>query len=258
MGNFFLSWRTVRLVDLPGLYSLQTAAPEQKVVSNFLRQAAPDVILNVVNCGNLGRQLFLTTQLLELGLPVVVALNMADELAAQGITVDEIQLAELLQTPCIKISAIHEQGLSDLLAAVEIAIQLSSTTGDKKQKEPVPIDRAERYAQVGQLVAAVVGQKSSKPNTSYWLDQWFCHPFFGLPIFCLVMLCVFLFSFGPPVTGFDWSCRSCLSADDCPCVRVVPVAHRNRPYASRPVDRRSFLRSHKRTRFLTTIGFFIL
>ena len=214
-GTFFYHGELWQVVDLPGLYSLQTAAPEQKVVSNFLRQAAPDVILNVVNCGNLGRQLFLTTQLLELGLPVVVALNMADELAAQGITVDEIQLAELLQTPCIKISAIHEQGLSDLLAAVEIAIQLSSTTGDKKQKEPVPIDRAERYAQVGQLVAAVVGQKSSKPNTSYWQDQWFCHPFFGLPIFCLVMLCVFLFSFGPPgqaLTGLvDHVCRQMIA-----------------------------------------------
>ena len=197
-GTFSYHGELWKIIDLPGLYSLQTTAPEQKVVNTFLLNATPDVILNVVNSGNLGRQLFLTTQLLELGVPVVVALNMADELSSQGIIVDEVRLSELLQVPCIKISALHEQGIAELLAAIAKTMQAVPVDVDKRPRKIRPIDRETRYQKVNQLVTEVVQQSDGKQDTGYLLDRWLCHPILGLPIFFLAMLLVFLFSFGPP------------------------------------------------------------
>lgn len=102
------------LVDLPGIYSLSPHSIEEKVARHYLTDGEPDVILNIVDATNLERNLFLTTQLIELGLPVVVALNMADELKKKKITLDAAKLSAALGVPVVSVSAAYGSGITEL------------------------------------------------------------------------------------------------------------------------------------------------
>ena len=110
--------RETVLTDLPGIYSLSPYSPEEVVSRDYLVDARPDVVINLVDSTNLERNLYLTTQILELGLPVVVALNMADLLRKNGDKVDVAKLSGLLGCPVVEISALKGTGLDEL---VEVA-----------------------------------------------------------------------------------------------------------------------------------------
>ncbi|RMH36071.1 MAG: GTP-binding protein, partial [Gammaproteobacteria bacterium] len=106
----------VRLVDLPGVYSLSSQSPsiDEKIARDFILQTKGAIYINVVDGTNLSQGLFLTLQLRELGVPVVVALNMMDLAEKNGIQVDVNALSELLGCPVIPISAREQLGLKDL------------------------------------------------------------------------------------------------------------------------------------------------
>ena len=87
---------TVAIVDTPGVYSLTPFTPEEQVTQDYLLNNKPDIIINVIDATNIERSLFLTSQLIELDTPVVVALNMQDEAQAKGIRIDEKTLTKLL------------------------------------------------------------------------------------------------------------------------------------------------------------------
>ncbi len=106
------------LTDLPGTYSLSAYSPEELFVRLHLLEAQPDVIINVVDSSNLERNLFLTTQLIDMNLPVVVALNMHDELQKQGATLDENALGEMLGIPMVPTVGYKKKGVQELLAKV--------------------------------------------------------------------------------------------------------------------------------------------
>ncbi len=108
----------VVVTDLPGIYSLSPYSPEEIVARTYLVDERPDVILNIVDGTNLERNLYLTTQLIELGLPVVVAVNMLDELKKRGDVLDEETLSEKLGCPVVSISALEEIGIEKLVAKV--------------------------------------------------------------------------------------------------------------------------------------------
>lgn len=110
----------VMVVDLPGIYSLSPYTMEEVVTRNFLLQDSPDVILNLVDASNLERNLYLTTQLLEMGIPMVVALNMMDVVEKRGDTIDSKQLSAQLGCPVVEMSAVRGKGSQE---AVEQAIQ---------------------------------------------------------------------------------------------------------------------------------------
>lgn len=93
------SGRCVRFIDLPGTYSLTAYTQEETVARHVLAQERPDVVIDVLNAGALERNLYLTIQLLELGVPVVLALNMMDEAAKQGMTIDIERLSQRLGFP---------------------------------------------------------------------------------------------------------------------------------------------------------------
>ena len=110
---------SLNLVDLPGTYSLAAYSPEEVIARDFILRERPDVVVNVVDATNLERNLYLTVQVLELGVPVVVALNMADELRSQKIQIDQAALAcQLGGVPVLALSARQGQGLEELLEAV--------------------------------------------------------------------------------------------------------------------------------------------
>lgn len=108
----------IHLIDLPGTYSLSNNSEEEKIAVDFLIKEKPDVVIDVVDSTNLERNLYLTVQLLELELPVVIALNMWDEAVAKGIEIDYKKLEKLLCVRAVPTSAVKGEGINQLLDAV--------------------------------------------------------------------------------------------------------------------------------------------
>lgn len=105
----------ILLVDLPGIYSMSPYSPEEVVTRDFLMNEKPDLIINVVDASNIERNLYLTTQLLDTGIPILMALNMMDTLRAHGSTIDVGQLSTLLGCPIIETSASRNEGITELI-----------------------------------------------------------------------------------------------------------------------------------------------
>lgn len=117
-GTFNHRGFTINLVDLPGTYSLTEYSPEEMYVRDYLDNNPIDVVLNIVNAGNLERNLFLTTQLIDRNHPMVMALNMYDELEKSGDQLDHNALATLLGFPIVPVIARTGQGIQDVLEAI--------------------------------------------------------------------------------------------------------------------------------------------
>ncbi len=112
----------ISVVDLPGIYSLSPYTPEEVISRNFILDEKPDCVINIVDVTNLERNLYLTTQLLEMDVPIVIALNMIDTLEKQGDKIDEKELEKRIGVPVVKISALREKGILELMErAVETA-----------------------------------------------------------------------------------------------------------------------------------------
>ncbi len=106
----------IQIVDLPGIYSLSPYTPEEVVARDFIVDQKPDCVINIVDATNLERNLYLTTQMLEIDVPIVIALNMMDEVEKAGDSIDEKKLEERLGIPVVKISALKEEGEDELMA----------------------------------------------------------------------------------------------------------------------------------------------
>ncbi len=113
-----LKQKDMLLVDLPGIYSLSPYTSEEVVTRDFLLQEHPQVIINIIDATNIERNLYLSLQLMELNIPMVIALNMMDEVRASGNSIDVAKLSASLGIPMVPISASKKEGISDLIAAV--------------------------------------------------------------------------------------------------------------------------------------------
>ena len=105
----------VAIIDLPGIYSLSPYTPEEVIARNYILDEKPDCVINIVDATNLERNLYLTTQLLEMDVPIVIALNMMDEVEKAGDKLDASELEKRLGVPVVKISALCELGLHELM-----------------------------------------------------------------------------------------------------------------------------------------------
>lgn len=112
--------KKIKIVDLPGIYSLSPYTPEEIITRNFLLNGHPDVILNIIDASNIERNLYLTTQLMELNIPVVISLNMMDLVKKQGTQINISKLIHTLGCPIIETSALKQTGLTELIEAIEI------------------------------------------------------------------------------------------------------------------------------------------
>ena len=200
-------------VDLPGAYSMSPFTSEESITSSYVRHEKPDAIVNIVDATNLSRSLFFTTQLLELGIPVVVALNKSDVNEKQGTIIDAAALAARLHCPVIETVSTTGAGLRQVVQAAAAArgqgqeapyVQTGVDLTDKGQVEEA--DR-QRFAFVNQLVAAVETRRvqTSAKNSQDSVDAVLTHPLAGLVIFAGVMFLVFQISqtwVGPFVA--DW------------------------------------------------------
>ena len=200
-------------VDLPGAYSMSPFTSEESITSSYVRHEKPDAIVNIVDATNLSRSLFFTTQLLELGIPVVVALNKSDVNEKQGTIIDAAALAARLHCPVIETVSTTGAGLRQVVQAAAAArgqgqeapyVQTGVDLTDKGQVEEA--DR-QRFAFVNQLVAAVETRRvqTSAKNSQDSVDAVLTHPLAGLVIFAGVMFLVFQISqtwVGPFIA--DW------------------------------------------------------
>ncbi len=187
-------------VDLPGAYSMSPFTSEENITSNFVKTENPDVIINIVDATNLSRSLFFTTQLLEIGIPVVVALNKADLNSKKDIEIDVKKLSELLSCPVIPTVSTADSGLKELMAAVVESKQRSQSApyqaAQAHTEEEVNAADIKRYDFVNSIVAQVEKRKtqSNAQGLQDLVDRVVANKFLGIPIFALVMYCVFYIS----------------------------------------------------------------
>ena len=122
--------REIAIVDLPGTYSLTAFSAEEVIARDFIIEGQPDVVVSIVDSVNLERNLYLTIQILELGVPVVLALNMSDLADQNGLTIDAAKLSKGLQgIPVVRTAASKKQGVDELLQA---AVALADSIGNNK------------------------------------------------------------------------------------------------------------------------------
>ena len=200
--NYYEGEEELIAVDLPGAYSMSPFTSEESITSAYVKNEHPDVIINIVDATNLSRSLFFTTQLLELGIPVVVGLNKTDINAKKDTKIDEKALSEKLGCPVIKTISITGNGLREVIqAAVSLTgkgqkapyIQGDIDLTDKKQVEEA--DR-KRFSFVNGIVSKVEVRKTLTKEKSKddAIDKIVAHPVWGLLIFAAVMWLVFYIS----------------------------------------------------------------
>ncbi len=201
-------------VDLPGAYSMSPYTSEENITRDFVKTENPDVILNIVDATSISRSLFFTTQLLELGIPVVVALNKGDMGDKHEITLDVDKLSKALGCPVIKTvstsSDASKNGLAEVIAAVsQVAgrgqvAPTNLTYTDEQSKEAVMAADKERFAFVEEIVKQVEERKtdSSKKNIQDSIDLIVANKILGIPIFAAVMWAVFYISQESIVSSF--------------------------------------------------------
>lgn len=192
----------IRAIDLPGAYSISAFTSEESITSDFIKNAEADVIINIVDATNLNRSLMFTSQLLEFGIPIVVALNKVDLLNKRGIEIDEKKLAERLGCNVVKTSSIKGQGLADLL---EKSVELKGSV----QKAPFNLSKLapandaefekverERFARVDKIIKEVESRRvESKNQTKHdSIDRIVAHKVWGIPIFAAIIYIVFSIS----------------------------------------------------------------
>ena len=188
-------------VDLPGAYSMSPFTSEESITSSYVRNEHPDAIINIVDATNLSRSLFFTTQLLELGIPVVVALNKSDINAKKGTTIDVAGLSAKLGCPVVETVSTAAEGLK---AAVDAAAGLKGrgqkapyTQGniDLTNKKEVEAADRNRFEFVNKLVSQVESKVLTKDKgVGDKIDAVLTNKFLGIPIFAVVMFLVFQIS----------------------------------------------------------------
>ena len=186
----------VTIVDLPGAYSISPFTGEEAITRDFILDDAPDAIINIVDGANFERSLFFTTQLLELGIPVVIALNKTDVLQKRGSDIDINLLADSLKCSIVSTTATSQDGLKQLMSkAVEVA--------KSKNGQIAPIieslnDDSDKSRQ--QFISSLVSRVQVKTHDmsritlSDKFDRIVAHKYLGLPIFFLIMWAVYAFS----------------------------------------------------------------
>lgn len=208
--SFYEGGEELIAVDLPGAYSMSPFTSEESITSAYVKNEKPDVIINIVDATNLSRSLFFTTQLLELGIPVVVALNKSDINAKKETVIDVAALSEKLGCPVVKTvsTSAGDRGLAEVVkTAVSLKGKGQSAPYDEgnidlKNKAEVEAADRKRFAFVNQIVAEVETRKVLTKETNFQdkIDNVLTNKWLGIPIFAVVMFLVFDISqstFGP-------------------------------------------------------------
>ena len=187
------------VVDLPGAYSMSPFTSEESITSSYVKKENPDVIINIVDATNLSRSLFFTTQLLELGIPVVIALNKSDINEKKEVKIDAEALSAKLGCPVIWTVSTSGEGLQAVVAAAVARINEKQIAPyceqnvDLTDKKAVEAADRKRFAFVNQIVSAVETRRVQTREHSKGdsIDAVLTNRWLGIPVFAVVMLFVF-------------------------------------------------------------------
>lgn len=189
--------KDISIVDLPGTYSLKAYSGEEKTVKDFLKKNETDCIINIIDATNIERNLYLTTELVQLGIPMVIALNMMDEVCESGTEIKVEEIERQFGVRVIPISASKNDGVE---AVVECALH-TARCGSVPNKIEFPDDGATakaRYLFINDLCKRAVLRRgeSRHGKLTEKIDRYFTGKYTAIPIFAIVMLLMFYGSFG--------------------------------------------------------------
>jgi ferrous iron transport protein B len=197
--------RPVELVDLPGAYSLDPASPDEAVTRDVLLghqkgERAPDALVIVLDASNLDNHLRFALQLRELGLPTIVALNMVDLAARDGLELDSAKLAESLGVPVIETVAVRRRGIAELHAALDDMLSAPRCG----VHETVKSDLINLQRRAREIATAAVVRETPVRRWTHRLDAVLLHPLVGPIILALVMFVMFQAVFAWSETPVSW------------------------------------------------------
>ena len=203
-GMYYDGEEELIAVDLPGAYSMSPFTSEESITSSYVKNENPDVIINIVDATNLSRSLFFTTQLLELGIPIVVALNKSDVTRKKGTDIKVKALSEKLGCPVIQTvsASLDHEGLKEV---VNQAVALKGKQQrapyvqgeiDLQDKALVEAEDRKRFAFVNEIVKSVEFRKvfTKDKNKQDKIDAILTNKFVGIPIFAVIIFLVFYIS----------------------------------------------------------------
>ena len=189
-------------VDLPGAYSMSPFTSEESITRDYIKTESPDVIINIVDADNLSRSLFFTTQLLELGVPMVVALNKSDLNEKKGTKINVSALSEALGCPVVTTVSTSSKGLGALIDAAIVRVGAKQTAPyeetctDISDKDAADAADRARFAFVNGIVEKVESRKvlTKSESAGDKIDGILTNAWLGIPIFAAVMFLVFYIS----------------------------------------------------------------
>ena len=189
-------------VDLPGAYSMSPFTSEESITSSYVKKENPDVIINIVDADNLSRSLFFTTQLLELGIPVVVALNKTDLVEKKGTKINVDLLSKRLGCPIVQTVSTSSKGLKNLIEKAVLCNNREQKSPyvqgdvDLTNKEAVEQADRKRFDFVNEIVKDVEIRKvlTKDRNVGDKIDEILTNKWLGIPIFAVIMFLVFYIS----------------------------------------------------------------
>ena len=218
IGHTHYKGRAISIVDLPGTYSINARSPEEKIVIDYLTNTKLDLVLNVVDSSNIERNLFLTVQLLEQGIPLLIDLNMQDDAQRRGIKINTAKLEEALGMPTVETTGRSSKSTKTLLDVFTSTVmaryqpsdlvkehiakihEIEGSSRTEAEKEEAIIEA--RYALIDQVMAQAVTVQSVGATRSEKIDRFLANGALALPIFFLILYAVFQITFtwiGQPI-----------------------------------------------------------
>lgn len=221
MGQYAKGNKQINIIDLPGTYSLSAYSLEEKIVKDYLVQEKPDMVVNVVDASNIERNLYLTVQLLEMGIPTIVNLNMMDEAKSKGYDINLNALGKQLGVTVISSVATNKQGLNQLVNSLDPSAALLPGKADsrllaehlqqienikKTEKDTELIEERiieARYEFINKVLEKALVINEAVESWHDKLDNLFTNRLLGIPIFIGIMYMMFQLTFawvGQPVS----------------------------------------------------------
>mgnify|MGYP002624037133 CR=1 FL=1 len=211
VGTIEYKGRTISVVDLPGTYSINAHSQEELVVSDYFRDNKPDIVVNIVDASNIARNLFLTIQLMENGIPLIINLNMMDEAERHGVVIDKQKLEAAFGMPVTEtvgrsskstkklldvftstvMSSYHPSEMIELHIAKVERLKSSGLSADKIEEEII----AARYDLIDQIMASAVTTKNVGATFTDKLDRWLANGVTSLVIMVALFYLLFQFTF---------------------------------------------------------------
>ena len=218
IGHTHYKGRAISIVDLPGTYSINARSPEEQIVIDYLTSTKLDLVLDVVDSSNIERNLFLTVQLLEKGIPLLIDLNMQDDAQRRGIKINTAKLEEALGMPTVETTGRSSKSTKTLLDVFTSTVmaryqpsdlvkehiakihEIESSSRTEAEKQEAIIEA--RYALIDQVVQYAVTVQNVGATRSEKIDRFLANGVLALPIFLLILYGVFQITFtwiGQPI-----------------------------------------------------------